>query len=64
MILCLHGETPGVFCMDREKDFLNTLRRIAAKFPDLKMVLEHVTTADAVAAVRDLDNVAATITVG
>lgn len=63
MVLCLHGEVPGVFCMDRETAFLDSLRWISATFPDLRVVLEHVTTADAVNEVLSLPpNVAATIT--
>jgi len=64
MVLCLHGETPGAFTLDREKNFLETLFGISTTFPKLKIVLEHVTTADAVREVERLpDNVAATITV-
>jgi len=70
MVLCLHGEVPGVFCMDREEVFLHSLRDLAVIFPRLRMVLEHVTTAAAVQAVMDTSflspgvpgNVAATIT--
>lgn len=63
-VLCLHGETPGVFCMDREKAFLKDLKHIVETFPKLRVVLEHVTTADAVRAVLDgPDTLAATITV-
>lgn len=64
MVLCLHGETPDVFCMDREKAFLRDLKDIATLFPKLRIVLEHITTVDAVEAVLTLPaNVAATITV-
>ncbi|MFH1761782.1 MAG: dihydroorotase [bacterium] len=65
MPLLLHGESPepGVFCLDGEKEFLPTLLRLAEKFSELKIVLEHITTAKAAEAVLTLDNVAATITV-
>jgi len=64
MVLCLHGETPGAFCMDRESAFLGTLTDVARSFPKLRIVLEHVTTKTAVTFVQGLpDNVAATITV-
>lgn len=64
LVLCLHGEAPGAFCLDREKLFLETLERIASDFPRLRIVLEHATTADAITCVRQLTgNVAATITV-
>ncbi len=64
MVLCLHGELPGAFCLDRERAFLPTLGEIARDFPKLKIVLEHVSCADAVRFVLAApDNVAATITV-
>jgi len=64
MILCIHGEVPGVFCMDREVAFLETLQALVVAHPKLKIVLEHVTTAQAVSFVMLApENVAATITV-
>lgn len=64
LVLCLHGEMPGVFSLDRETRFLEVLREIAGEFPRLKIVLEHATTADAVRCVQELpDNVACTLTV-
>lgn len=63
MVLCLHGEVPGVFCMDREAAFLSSLRWVSRSFPLLRVVLEHVTTAAAVDEVFRLpDRVGATIT--
>lgn len=63
MVLSLHGEVPGVFVMDAEAAFLETLRDIHKNFPKLRVVLEHVTTAAAVDLVRELpEQVAATIT--
>ncbi|MCV5388748.1 dihydroorotase, partial [Escherichia coli] len=49
---------------DREKEFLDTvLAPIVNDFPNLKIVLEHITTADAAQFVNNAsDNVAATIT--
>lgn len=64
IVLCLHGEMPGVFCMDREGAFLPVLDSLVKEFPKLKIVLEHITTADAVQKVKSLPKtVAATITV-
>jgi dihydroorotase len=66
MLALFHGESPksGVFCLDREVKFLRILRQIAAAFPRLKIVMEHVTTERAVECVLELpENVAATITV-
>ena len=63
LVLCLHGEVPGVFSLDRESAFLETLKTLAKDFPKLKIVLEHATTADAIDTVLSLPgNVAATIT--
>ena len=45
--LLVHGETHG-FVMDREKLFLPTFEHLARKFPKLKIIMEHITTADAV----------------
>lgn len=64
LVLCLHGEMPGAFSLDRESKFLSVLQAIAADFPALKIVLEHATTAEAIECVRSLGpNVAATLTV-
>jgi dihydroorotase len=64
LVLCLHGEVPGVFSLDRESAFLSTLHQLAKDFPDLRIVLEHATTAEAIAMVESLPaNVAATLTV-
>lgn len=65
LVLCLHGEMPGSHIMgrDHEQAFLRSLHFIARTYPDLRIVLEHITTDAAVQAVLDLPNVAATITV-
>lgn len=64
IVLCIHGEAPDAFCLDRETAFLSKLETIVTRFPSLRVVLEHLSTADAVRAVRDLPpRVAATITV-
>lgn len=64
LVLCLHGEHPDAFCLDREVAFLPVLAQIALTFPKLRIVLEHVTTEKALVAVEALpDTVAATITV-
>jgi len=63
LVLCLHGEAPDAFCLDRELRFVeDTLPSIAERFPKLRIVLEHVSTKAGVAAVRELSNVAGTIT--
>lgn len=63
MVLCLHGETPGAFSLDREDAFLATLVGLSYRFSGLRIVLEHLSTASAVRCVKMLsDKVAATIT--
>lgn len=65
LVLCLHGEMPGEHILERDQEhaFLRTLKFIAVTYPDLQIVLEHITTDAAVEAVLSLPNVAATITV-
>jgi dihydroorotase len=56
MVLCIHGEVTDrdVDIFDREAVFIErTLRPLLADFPNLKVVLEHITTAEAAAFVRD-----------
>ena len=66
MVLCIHGEVtdPAVDIFDREAVFLDrVLAPLIADFPGLRIVLEHVTTADAVRFVADGPaTLAATIT--
>ncbi|MDP2648119.1 MAG: dihydroorotase [Candidatus Yanofskybacteria bacterium] len=65
MLLLLHGELDleRTFVLKREEAFLPTLERLAANFPNLKIVLEHVSTKKAVRIIEELgENVAATIT--
>jgi dihydroorotase len=63
LVLCVHGEEPSAFCIDREEAFLPMLKQIAKDFPRLRIVLEHLTTAKAVKVIEELPkNVAATLT--
>ena len=59
--LLVHGETHG-FVLDREKLFLPIFERLAQKFPRLKIVMEHITTADAVELLDRYENIYATVT--
>ncbi len=64
LVLCIHGEIPSAFCIDREKEFLPIFKQIAKDFPKLKIVLEHLTTSAAVELVEESPkNVAGTLTV-
>ncbi|MEW5311978.1 MAG: hypothetical protein WDW38_003644 [Sanguina aurantia] len=64
--LLLHGEVtdPDIDIFDRERVFIERhLLPLQARFPGLRMVLEHITTREAVEFVRGAPaNVAATIT--
>jgi dihydroorotase len=60
--LCVHGETDG-FVMDREAEFMNIYELLAQNFPDLKIIMEHITTKAAVDMLDKYDNLHATITV-
>ena len=59
--LMIHGETHG-FVMDREKQFLPIYEHLAQKFPQLKIIMEHITTADAVKLLDRYENIYATVT--
>jgi dihydroorotase len=63
--LLLHGEVTDrqVDIFDREKVFIDRhLIPLQSKFPKLRIVLEHITTADAAQYVLSANNIAATIT--
>lgn len=66
MPLLIHGEVtdPDVDIFDREKVFIERVfARLHADFPALKMVFEHITTAEAASFVQDAgDTIAATVT--
>jgi len=59
--LCIHGETNG-FVMDREAEFMPIYESIAKAFPDLKIIMEHITTKDAIELLDKYDNLHATVT--
>ena len=59
--LCIHGETNG-FVMDREKEFMPIYESLAKDFPKLKIIMEHITTKDAVDLLDKYDNIYASIT--
>ncbi|TIC92591.1 putative dihydroorotase [Colletotrichum higginsianum] len=68
LILCLHGECPShagsdITTLNAESKFLPTLKALHAKYPKLRIILEHCTTAEAVEAVKACGpNVSGTIT--
>jgi len=64
--LCIHGEVtdPEVDVFEREAEFVRTkLPAIVSRVPTLRVILEHITTKEAVDFVNEAgENVAATIT--
>ncbi|KAL8747518.1 MAG: hypothetical protein Q9190_000606 [Brigantiaea leucoxantha] len=66
MVLNLHGECPSkgdVTIWNAESEFLPVLATLSQRFPRLRIVLEHVTTVEAVETVKNLgERVVATIT--
>ena len=66
IVLCIHGEVtdPAVDVFDREAVFIDRiLEPLTREFPKLKIVLEHITTAEAAQFVESSGpNVAATVT--
>ncbi|KAF2835890.1 Metallo-dependent hydrolase [Patellaria atrata CBS 101060] len=66
LVLNLHGECPSggaITVLNAEEKFLPTLHLLHATFPRLRIVLEHCSTAAAVAAVRECGpTVAGTVT--
>lgn len=59
--LLVHGESHG-FVMDREAEFLGVYRDLAERFPQLKITMEHITTASAVKLLDEFPNLYATVT--
>lgn len=68
MVLNLHGELQSdaqqnICVINAENHFLPVLRKLHAKFPKLRIVLEHATTRAAVECVKELgETVGCTIT--
>ena len=65
MVLCVHGEVtdPDLDVFDRERVFIaRTLAPLVKEFPELRIVLEHITTREAADFVRYNQGVAATVT--
>jgi dihydroorotase len=59
--LLVHGETHG-FVLDREREFLAVYDSLVTRFPRLIIIMEHITTREAVAFLDRYPNVYATVT--
>ncbi len=62
IVLSVHGETQG-FVMDREAEFMSVYEKLAVNFPKLKIIMEHITTREAVEMLDRYENLYATVTV-
>lgn len=64
LVLSIHGEDPSVFSLDREKAYIPHILEISRRFPRLKIVFEHLSSAEGVNVVENgPDNLCGTITV-
>ncbi len=64
LVLCIHAEDPAAPVLEREAAYLPTVGRLAADFPRLRIVVEHLSTREAVDALATFpETVAATVTV-
>ncbi|MCK5835204.1 MAG: dihydroorotase [Lentisphaeria bacterium] len=62
--LSFHGELPKVSLLEAEKAFLPIIPQLAKRFPKLRIILEHISTADAVKTILDApDHIVAGVTV-
>ena len=63
LILCIHAEDPKIAVLEREQAFLPVIGEIAENFPGLKIIVEHVSTKEAVEFVKNSgENISATVT--
>ena len=64
LVLSIHGEDPSAFSLEREKAYIPQILEISKEFPHLKIVFEHLSSADGVAAVENgPENLCGTITI-
>ena len=59
--LSVHGETNG-FVLDREREFALVYEKLAKDFPNLKIIMEHISTVELVNLLDKYENLYATIT--
>lgn len=62
--LSVHAELPEAFVLEREKAFLPTIANLCEEYPNLKIVVEHLSCASTLEFLRSLpERVGATVTV-
>jgi len=63
MVLSVHPQMPGGCIWTAEQEFMLIIEKIASRYPRLRIVAEHISTADSVVCISHMpDTVAATIT--
>ncbi len=64
LVLEIHAESPDAFCLDREASYLPVVESLVFRYPRLRIVIEHASSAETVAFLADMpERVGATITV-
>ncbi len=64
LVLSIHGEEPEATVLERESVYLRELESLVRDFPRLKIVLEHISTAEGLKFISFLpDHIAASVTV-
>ncbi|TVQ23476.1 MAG: dihydroorotase [Spirochaetaceae bacterium] len=64
LVLEIHAESPDAFCLDREASYLPVIESLVFRYPRLRVVIEHVSSAETVAFLSDMPaRVGATVTV-
>ncbi|MDR1987986.1 MAG: hypothetical protein LBQ24_04500 [Candidatus Peribacteria bacterium] len=48
--------------LDKERKFIPTYEKLAQKYPELKIIMEHITTKEAVKTLNEYENLYATVT--
>lgn len=61
MILSIHAESNG-YSLDREYEFLPIIQELAQTFPNLKIIIEHLSDHRSLELIEKYDNVFATLT--
>lgn len=61
IILCIHGESGG-FVLEREMEFGAIFRELATRFPNLKIIIEHISDHRTIPLLEEYDNLYATLT--
>jgi dihydroorotase len=60
--LLIHGESNG-FVLDREREFLPSYEALAKNFPNLKVMMEHISCAESIELLHKYDNLYCTVTI-